>query len=57
MIIKPEECLGEIDLSFYIFMQMFDTGILRTCRTQEAPGITSLIQYIMACSVEKHAQP
>lgn len=42
MIIKPEECLGEIDLSFYIFMQMFDTGILRTCRTQEAPGITSL---------------
>lgn len=29
MIIKPEE--GEIDLSFYIFMQMFDTGILRTC--------------------------
>lgn len=40
MIIKPEE--GEIDLSFYIFMQMFDTGILRTCRTQEASGITSL---------------
>lgn len=40
MIIKPEE--GEIDLSFYIFMQMFDTGILRTCRTQEALRTTSL---------------
>lgn len=55
MIIKPEECLGEIDISFIYLCRCLILVPIEHVEHRKL-GSHPLIQYIMACSVEKHAQ-